>query len=134
MIPSFGEIYYLILFSEVQWALFPKDYAKKIKLKETWLHSNPLIDQASQMCILWEWMILDFQSHSIRQPSKTPFKASFKRHFFGIMYPYPLSGALTIYDCMRPALRRGYLMLKKWFLNGALKKVLEGCLIKQLGP
>ena len=45
-------------------------------------------------------------------------------------YPYPQSGALTIYDCMRPALRKGYLMPKKRFLKDALKGVLEGCLIK----
>ena len=35
---------------------------------------------------------------------------------------------------MRPALRKGYLMPKKRFLKGALKGVLEECLIKWLGP
>ena len=52
-------------------------------------------------------------------------KAPFKNHFFGIKYPYPQSRALTIYDSMRPALRKGYLMPKKRFLKGALKGFLE---------
>ena len=58
-------------------------------------------------------------SHLIRHPSKTPFKAPFKNRFFGIRYPYPRSGALTIRGY-------GYLEPKKKFLKG----VLEGCLIK----
>ena len=33
-----------------------------------------------------------------------------KHGFFGIRYPYPQPEALTTYDCMRPALRKGYLM------------------------
>ena len=37
-------------------------------------------------------------------------------------WPYPQSGALTIYDCMRPALRKG--LPNNWFLKGALKGVL----------
>ena len=39
------------------------------------------------------------QNNLIRQPSKTPIKAPFKNRFFGVRYPYPQSGALTIYDC-----------------------------------
>ena len=35
-------------------------------------------------------------SHLIGHPSKTPFRAPFKNHFFGTRYPYPRSGALTI--------------------------------------
>ena len=69
----------------------------------------------------------------MKHPSNTPFKASFTIRFFGIRYHYSQSGALTIYDCMRPALRKGYLMPKKRFLKGGLKGVLEGCLITWLG-
>ena len=52
------------------------------------------------------------------------FKAPFKNRFFHSRYPYSQSGALAIYDCMRPALRKGYLVRKKRFLKGTLK----GCL------
>ena len=34
-----------------------------------------------------------------------------------------MSGALRIYDCMQPALRKGYLIPIKLFLKGALKGV-----------
>ena len=54
----------------------------------------------------------------------------FKNRFFRSRYPYSQSGALAIYDCMRVALRKGYLVQKKRFLKGALKGVLEGYLIK----
>ena len=65
------------------------------------------------------------------RPSKTPTKAAVKNCFFVISYPYPQSGARTIYDCMRPSPRKGYLMPKKWFLKGALK--LKGVLINDSG-
>ena len=71
-------------------------------------------------------------SFLIRHPSKTPFKAPFKNRFFGIRYPYPRSGALTI--MIVNAWGKGYLVPKKRFLKCALKGVLEGYLIKWLGP
>ena len=58
-------------------------------------------------------------SHIIRHPSKTRLRHPLRTGFL-IKYPYPQSGALTIYDDIRPALRKGCLMQKKWFLKGAL--------------
>ena len=55
------------------------------------------------------------------QPSKTPFK----NHFFGKRYPYSQSWASTIYDCMRPALRKRYLMQIKRLLKVVLKAILK---------
>ena len=37
-------------------------------------------------------------------------------------HSYTQSGALTTYDCIRPALRKGYLMPKnQWFLKVAIE-------------
>ena len=59
--------------------------------------------------------------HLIRHPSKAPFKNC----FFVTRYPSPRSGALTI------GIRVSY--AKKRFLKGALKGVLEGCLLNGSG-
>ena len=50
------------------------------------------------------------------------------------MYIRQRPGPFTIYNFMRSALMKGYLTPKKRFLKGTLKGVLEGCLIKWLGP
>ena len=66
-------------------------------------------------------------SHLIRHPSKSPFK----NRFFGMctyVVAFPQSGSHTIIDCECPALRI------RAVLKGCLKEVLEGCLIKWLGP
>ena len=64
-------------------------------------------------------------SHLLRHPSKTHYIAAFKNHFFGIRYHNPQNGALTIYDCMQPALRKVYLLPKTLFLKGALEEFLR---------
>ena len=65
--------------------------------------------------------------HLIRHISKT----RFKNHFFGIKQPYPQSGSLTIYDSIRPALRKRSLMLEKVFFKAPFK---NGFLHKTLFP
>ena len=45
-----------------------------------------------------------------------------------------IAHAIAKYDCMQPALSKGYLMPKKQFLKGVLKGEAGRGLIKWLGP